>query len=77
MWQLQDAKSKFSRVVDLARSTPQVISKHGVAAVVVISVEEYQRLTTPKRSLYDVLSSAPKADLEVTRQADIVRSCEL
>lgn len=77
MWQLQEAKSKLSRVVDLARNTPQVISKHGVAAVVVISVEEYQRLTTPKRSLYDVLSSAPKVSLDVNRQADTVRPCEL
>lgn len=77
MWQLQDAKSKFSRVVDLARSTPQVISKHGVAAVVVISVEEYQRLTAPKRSLYDVLASAPKVSLDVSRQPDNVRPCEL
>jgi prevent-host-death family protein len=43
---LHDAKNKFSAVVEAARrGEPQTVTKRGVAAVVVLSAEEYQRLT--------------------------------
>jgi antitoxin Phd len=44
-WSLQDAKNKFSAVVEAARrGKPQVVTKRGIPAVVVISAEEYERL---------------------------------
>jgi prevent-host-death family protein len=44
-WSLHDAKNKFSAVVEAARrGEPQTVTKRGVAAVVVLSAEEYQRL---------------------------------
>ena len=44
-WSLHDAKNKFSAVVAAAqRGEPQMVSKRGVTAVVVLSAEEYQRL---------------------------------
>lgn len=49
----KDAKYNFGRMIDLARSEPVVIEKHGRPAVVVMAVEEYERLTsknTPDRS---------------------------
>ncbi len=37
-WQLQEAKNKFSRVVDDAvNSGPQIITRHGVEVAIVIS----------------------------------------
>jgi len=46
VWTLQDAKNRFSAVVDAAqRGEPQHVTKRGVDAVVVLSAEEYERLT--------------------------------
>ena len=45
MWTLQDAKNKFSAVVDAALAgTPQEVTRRGKPAVVVLSVDEYHRL---------------------------------
>ena len=45
MWTLQDAKNKFSAVVDEAMAgRPQEVTKRGKPAVVVLSAEEYHRL---------------------------------
>jgi prevent-host-death family protein len=44
-WQLQEAKQKFSEVVRRAlTSGPQVVTRHGRAAVVVVSAEDFGRL---------------------------------
>ena len=46
MWTLQDAKNRFSAVVDAALAgTPQEVTRRGKPAVVVLSTEAYQRLT--------------------------------
>ena len=43
-WQLQNAKNKFSNLVDKAQHNgPQVVTKHGKDAVVVISIDEYKK----------------------------------
>jgi len=39
----KDAKYGFGRLIDLARAEPVVVAKHG-RPVVVLSVEEYERL---------------------------------
>ena len=45
MWTLQDAKNRFSTVVDAALAgQPQEVTRRGKAAVVVVAAEEYQRL---------------------------------
>lgn len=56
-WQLQEAKQKLSRVVDLAvEEGPQTITRHGHEVAVVVSIEEYQRLRQGGRpTLKDVL----------------------
>ena len=44
-WSLQDAKNRFSAVVEAARrGEPQLVTKRGAAAVVVLAAEEYARL---------------------------------
>ena len=51
-WQLQDAKSKFSELVESALSKgPQLVTKRGINSVVVISMEEFNRLKKPKGDL--------------------------
>jgi antitoxin Phd len=45
MWSLQDAKNRFSSVVEAAcRGQPQLVTRRGAPAVVVLAAEEYARL---------------------------------
>ncbi len=44
-WSLQDAKNRFSAVVDAALDgAPQTVTRRGKPAVVVLAVEDYKRL---------------------------------
>jgi prevent-host-death family protein len=60
-WSLADAKAKLSEVVERAKTQgPQRLTKNGKDAAVVLSAEDYQRLSEavdarPKRSLHDTL----------------------
>lgn len=58
-WQLQDAKAKFSELVDKAeKEGPQVITRRGIETVAVVPIEEWKRLTAAgKPSLKEVLLS--------------------
>ena len=40
----KDAKYGFGRLIDLARSEPLVVEKHGRPVIVVMAVEEFERL---------------------------------
>jgi prevent-host-death family protein len=40
----KDAKYGFGRLIDLARAEPVVVAKHGRPVVVVMALEEYERL---------------------------------
>ncbi len=40
----EDAKLSFGRMIDMARAEPVVIEKHGRPVVVVVAVEEFERL---------------------------------
>jgi len=70
-WSIQDAKNRFSEVVQAARRKPQMVTKHGKPAVVVIDVTEYERLRRLERaqapSFADVLLSMPQDDGEFPR----------
>jgi prevent-host-death family protein len=47
---VQDAKNRFSEVVEAARGRPQTVTKHGKPAVVVVDVVEYERLRRLERA---------------------------
>lgn len=40
----RDAKNGFGKLIDMARAKPVAIEKHGRSVVVVMAVEEYERL---------------------------------
>lgn len=78
-WKLEDAKNRFSEVVRLALShEPQRVTRNGRDAVVVISADDYERLTTPG-DLVDFLRHSPLAealsgdDLDLDRPRDLGR----
>lgn len=66
IWQLQDAKNKFSELVERAADgEPQVVIKRGKRAVVLVSAAEYARLKRGKEGgaptdFVHHLLSAPK-----------------
>jgi prevent-host-death family protein len=41
----REAKNAFGLMIDTARAGPVLIEKHGRGVVVVVAVEEYERLT--------------------------------
>jgi prevent-host-death family protein len=50
IWSVQDAKNRFSEVVEAAQRKPQTVTKHGKPAVVVIAADDYERLRHLERS---------------------------
>ncbi len=61
VWQLQEAKSRFSELVETAiLKGAQTVTKHGKPAVVIISAEEYQRSLAPRKSLVEALRACPE-----------------
>ena len=67
-WQLQDAKNRFSEVVEKALTEgPQRVSRRGKPAVVVIAEAEYETLRKPGPSFVDHLLAMPKVDIEFER----------
>ena len=73
-WSLQDAKNKFSGVVNAALAgEPQLVTRRGEAVVVVLAAEEYERLRRLERSeaptLGDLLLEMPQDDGEFERMS--------
>ena len=80
-WSLQDAKNSFSAVVDAAQhGRPQTVTKRGKPAVVVLSVQEYERLHLRQEvgtpSFVDHLLSMPQGDTEFECQPVTLRDVE-
>lgn len=79
-WQLQDAKNRFSEVVQKAlEHGPQLITRRGIKTVVIMSVEDYQQLTEPKMNIVDFFRKSPLKGVEIdlTRDQDIGREIDL
>jgi prevent-host-death family protein len=55
-WQLQEAKSRFSEVVELAEHQPQVVTKHGRPTVAIINFEDYQKWQASKMTALQALT---------------------
>ena len=68
-WKLQDAKNKFSAVVDAAiAGEPQHVTRRGKPAVVVLSCDAYERLQKMENSRFvDLLLEMPQDDGEFER----------
>jgi antitoxin Phd len=80
-WSVQDAKNKFSEVIEAARRQPQTVTKHGKPAVVILAADEYKRLRHLERlkapSFTDHLLSMPTDDGEFERLGGRLRETSL
>lgn len=71
VWQLQEAKSKFSEVVEEAiNHGPQLITKRGVEAAVVLGYDDYRKLVMSKQKLSTFFRESPLAEVELDLSRD-------
>ena len=79
-WQAQRAKSHFSELLDKAVSEgPQTITRHGAETAVLVSAEDYRRLTGNTPNIIDVLLGGPKfpdGTFDFERHADAGRDID-
>ena len=79
-WQLQEAKGNFSQLIKRAAGgDAQVVTVHGKPTAVVVSAEEYARLTRRRGELSSALLRPDLAveDLDISRSRDTGRDIEL
>jgi antitoxin Phd len=78
-WQLAEAKNKFSDLIHRALTEgPQKITRQGVETAVVLSAEEYQRLTRGRPSFKEYLMQGPSFEgLDLERDQSPGRVVEL
>ncbi len=80
VWQLQEAKAKFSELVDeVLHDGYQTITRNGKPVVVVLSQEEFEQYVKPEENLIDFFMKAPLQDeeLDLTRDKDTGRELDL
>ncbi len=77
VWQLQEAKNKFSEVVEAALNDgPQVITRRGANTAIVLSYADYRRLLLTQKKLSEFFRESPLVgvDLDLTRDSSPVRT---
>ncbi|MCY4531749.1 MAG: type II toxin-antitoxin system Phd/YefM family antitoxin [Gammaproteobacteria bacterium] len=61
-WQVQDAKARFSEFLETSLAKgPQIVTKRGVEAAVLVPIEQWQRLMQMTRPDLKELLLAPEA----------------
>jgi antitoxin Phd len=80
VWQLQEAKNRFSEVINKAlKEGPQMVTRHGEEVVVILSKSEYNRLTKSQTSLLTFFRQSPLVgdDLDLNRDRSFPREVDL
>lgn len=77
-WQLQEAKSRFSELVECALNEgPQLVTRRGSDAVVLLAAPEYRRLAG-EDGLVSLLLQAPRGEpLDTARSPEALRTLAL
>ena len=71
IWQLQEAKNRFSEVVNKAlEEGPQTVTRHGEEIVVILSKAEYNRLLKSQTRLLDFFRQSPLVGIELDLERD-------
>ena len=80
IWQLQEAKSRFSELVERALANgAQIVTRRGRKTVVVLPFDEYERLAKPSDSLAQFLLTSPLSGsgLSTVRDKSTPRNIEI
>ncbi len=72
IWQFQEAKKRFSEVVNIAHEEgPQTVTRHGQEIVVFLSKAEYNRLVKSQTSLLEFFRKSPLVGIELDLERDM------
>ena len=64
-WQVQDAKARFSELLETSQSEgPQIVTKRGVATAVLVPIDQWERMVLAARPVLKDLLLAPEARTE-------------
>jgi prevent-host-death family protein len=74
-WPVQDAKARFSELLETClREGPQVVTKRGAEAAVLVPVKDWQRLKAGRRTLKELLlSDEARATLNIPKRGQYRR----
>ncbi len=75
-WAIQDAKARFSELLDTClKDGPQLVTKRGAEAAVLVPVDQWRRLQQSARpSLKDLLlADTPRSDLNLPKRGALNR----
>ncbi len=62
-WQIQEAKSHFSAVIDCAMTQgAQLVTHRGRNVAIILSVKDYEQMSGQKSSLISLMMNAPKGE---------------
>ena len=70
-WQLQDAKSRFSELIDdTLEKGPQVVTRRGIDTAVVVSIDEWKKLNDEKRVTWKevLLGEGPRFEIPLPKR---------
>lgn len=70
-WQLQDAKARFSELIDnTLEKGPQVVTRRGIDTAVVVSIDEWQKLKDKKRVNWKdvLLGEGPRFEIHLPQR---------
>jgi len=73
---VKEAKNNLSNIIRLAeKGQPQVIRRHEREVAVVVSIEEWRKMTGEKQSLVELLRSSPFVgeEIDFSRPVDYPR----
>lgn len=78
-WQVQEAKSRLSEVIEEAQKKgPQIITRHGAERAVVLSMDDFRALAAHKPGLKEYLLGGPKVnEFEIDPDLDTGREIPL
>ena len=71
-WQLQEAKSRFSKLIDdTLEKGPQVVTRRGVDTAVIVSMKEWRKLKDEKRPTWKdiLLGEGPRFEIPIAKRA--------
>ena len=70
-WQLQEAKNRFSELINRALSEgPQVVTRRGEEVVVVVSKLEYEKIIKAQPDLVEFFRQSPLVGVELDLERD-------
>lgn len=78
-WPVQDAKAHFSQLLQASLTEgPQLVTKHGTDAAVLVPVQEWRRLTANTQPAFKALLLEPKgpADLTIPERGKLRRRAQ-